>query len=58
MNAHVEATRRAYEWAEKALAYRVAGKREQAARAEQKARHWLRKVMALESKANGADKPV
>jgi hypothetical protein len=47
---HVEANRRADEWAEKSLIYRRAGKRLEAERAEQKARHWLRKAIALKAR--------
>jgi hypothetical protein len=36
---HVEANRRAHEWAAKCLAYRETGKPAQAKAAEQKARH-------------------
>jgi hypothetical protein len=47
----------AHEWAAKCIGYREAGKLVQAKAAEQKARHWLRKVMALEARvAHG--KPV
>jgi hypothetical protein len=55
--AHVAANRQAHEWAEKCLAYRAAGKAAQAAAAERKAKHWLRKMMALEDLA-GHGKPA
>jgi hypothetical protein len=48
--AHVEGNWRAHEWAAKRIGYREAGKLVQAKAAEQKARHWLRKVMALEAR--------
>jgi hypothetical protein len=41
--------KRAYAWADKALAYRKAGKFAQAKAAAQKARYWLRKAMALDA---------
>lgn len=44
---YVDAHKRAYAWAGKALAYRRAGKSAQARAAAQKARYWLRKAMAL-----------
>lgn len=46
--AHMEATRKAREWAEKSMAYRVAGENRQADAAESKAKHWLAKAMRLE----------
>jgi len=49
--AHVEASRRTQEWAAKCLAYRAADKLAQAKNAEQKARHWLRKLLSLEAKS-------
>jgi hypothetical protein len=51
LGAHVEANRRAHEWAEKCIAYREAGKTAQAKSAEGKARHWLRKALQLEARA-------
>jgi hypothetical protein len=50
--AHVEANRRAHEWAEKCIAYREAEKHAQAKAAELKARHWLRSVMLREARAS------
>lgn len=50
--AHVEASRRAHEWAEKCLAYRDADKPALAKNAEQKARHWLKKAIILEAQAS------
>ena len=46
----VEASRQAHAWAAKSLQLREAGKRFEADRAKEKARHWLRKAMALEPK--------
>jgi hypothetical protein len=51
LGAHIGANRRTHEWAEKCLVYRQAGKTAQAKAAEQKARHWLRKVMVFEARA-------
>jgi len=51
--AHVEASQRAHEWAAKCLTYRDTGQSAAAKNAEQKARHWLRKAMVLESEARG-----
>jgi hypothetical protein len=48
--AHVQATRLAYEWATKSIALRETGKATQANAAERKARHWLKKAIALETK--------
>jgi hypothetical protein len=56
--AHVEASRRAEEWAAKCLAYRDADKPGLAKSAEHKARHWLRKAMLLEPKASGRSRLV
>lgn len=50
---HIEASRRATEWAARCIAYREAGKPTQAKSAEQKARHWLKKAMILEAKTSG-----
>jgi hypothetical protein len=55
--AHVEANRRAHEWAAKCIAYREAGKYAQAKAAEQKARHRLRQVIVLKTRA-AFGKPV
>jgi len=46
---YVEAHRRAYAWAEKAMAYRSAGKIAQASAAVAKVNLWLRKVAVLEA---------
>jgi hypothetical protein len=51
--AHVEASRRAHEWAAKCITYREDGNAALAKFAEQKARHWLKKAMLLESKTSG-----
>jgi len=51
--AHLEASQRAHEWAAKCLTYRDAEQTAAAEHAEQKARHWLKKAMILESKARG-----
>jgi len=46
--AHVEANRKAHEWAAICVAYREAGKTEQAQAAENKAKLWLQKMLTLE----------
>jgi hypothetical protein len=51
--AHFEANRQAHAWAAKCLVLLEAGNRFEAERAKYKARHWLKKVMALESKVGG-----
>jgi hypothetical protein len=56
--AHVEASRRAHEWAAKCIAYRDADKPALAKNAEQKARHWLRQAMILEAKGSGGSRLV
>jgi len=48
--AHIEPSLRAHGWLTKWLALRDNGKPKQAAQAERKARHWLRKTMALEAR--------
>jgi hypothetical protein len=48
---YIEAHRRAYAWADKALAYRNTGKVAQAKAAEQKAMHWLRRIKEIEARA-------
>jgi hypothetical protein len=48
----VEASRQAHAWAAKSLMLREAGKRFEADRAKEKARHWLRKAMALAPKVD------
>jgi ribosome-binding protein aMBF1 (putative translation factor) len=50
--AHVEASRRAREWAAKCLAYRAGGKTALAKNAEQQARRWLKIAMTLETQAS------
>jgi hypothetical protein len=47
--AHLDANRRAHEWAAKCLAYREAGNCAEANAAEQKAHQWLKKALALEA---------
>jgi hypothetical protein len=46
---YLKAHQRAYAWAERAIAYRQTGKTAQAKAAEQKARQWLKNVLALEA---------
>ena len=50
--AHVEASRRARQWAAKCLAYRASAKTALAQHAEQEARRWLKKAMTLERQAS------
>jgi hypothetical protein len=52
--AHVRATRLAYEWVTKSIALRETGRATQAKAAEQKARHWLKKAIALETMVAGS----
>jgi len=47
--ARAEASQKAHAWGEKSLALRKAGMPTAAARAEWKAEHWLRKVLALKA---------
>jgi hypothetical protein len=47
--AHVEANRRAYQWGMKSIELRQAGKIAQAKAAEAKAKHWLKKTLAIEA---------
>jgi hypothetical protein len=54
--AHEAASRRAHVWAERCLAYRSADEPALAKNAEQKARHWLRRAILLEPKANGGSR--
>ena len=49
-SAYVEAHQRAYAWADKAIAYRSAGKLAQAKAATEKARYWLRKITLLQGR--------
>jgi hypothetical protein len=46
--AHVEAHRKAHEWAAICVAYREAGRTQQAQAAENKAKYWLQKMLTLE----------
>jgi hypothetical protein len=46
--ANVEANRKAHDWAAICLAYRKAGRTEQAQAAENKAKYWLQRMLALE----------
>jgi hypothetical protein len=48
---YVEAHKRAFAWAHKAVAYRHVGKFSQAKTAVQKVNHWLRRILALETQA-------
>jgi hypothetical protein len=50
-SAQLDANKRAQEWAAKCLAYREAGNFAEANAAEQKARQWLEKALALEAQA-------
>jgi hypothetical protein len=50
---HLAATRLAYEWVTKSIALRETGRATQAKAAEQKARHWLKKAIALETMVAG-----
>jgi hypothetical protein len=54
IRAHVQATRLAYEWVTKFIALLETGRATQAKAAEQKARHWLKKAKALETKVGGS----
>ena len=47
--ANVQATRLAYEWVTKSIVLRETGRATQANAAEQKARNWLKKAIALEN---------
>jgi hypothetical protein len=47
--AHVEATAKALEWAEKCLALRRAGKAAQAKKAEIEVKRWLKRTMLIEA---------
>ena len=49
--AHIDANKRAHEWAARCLELRAAGKVDRAHAAEAKATSWLRKVLALETRA-------
>ena len=49
--AHLDANTHAQEWAAKGLAYREAGNFAEANAAEQKARRWLKRALALEAQA-------
>ena len=50
---YVDAHRRAYTWADRAIAYRLAGNLDRAEAAVAKARHWLLRILALEADAAG-----
>jgi hypothetical protein len=54
MAARAQATCLAYEWVTKFIALRGTGKSTQAKAAEQKARHWLKKAIALETRGAGS----
>jgi hypothetical protein len=47
---HMEAYRRAEEWAQRCLYLRTAGKARQAIECERKARHWLRRALNIEGR--------
>jgi hypothetical protein len=49
--AHMDANKRAQDWAARCLKLRAAGKDTRAKAAEEKATNWLRKVLALEARA-------
>jgi len=49
--AHIDANKRAHDWAARCLELRAAGKTAKANAAEAKATGWLRKVLALEARA-------
>ena len=51
LTAHVEASTKAHAWAEQCLAYRAEGNTAKARAAENKAKSWLRKALALEARA-------
>jgi hypothetical protein len=51
MATYVDAHHRAYAWADKAIAFRLAGKVDRAEAAVAKARHWLLRILALEADA-------
>jgi hypothetical protein len=48
--AHIDANKRAHDWAARCLKLRAAGKATRAKAAEAKATSWLRKVLALEAR--------
>jgi hypothetical protein len=52
--AHMDANKRAQEWAARCLELRAAGKAVRAKAAEAKATGWLRKVLMLEKRAASA----
>jgi hypothetical protein len=49
LGAHIEATQRAYEAAEKAIALRQVGKAAAAIKAEREAKKWLSNAIAIEN---------
>jgi hypothetical protein len=55
--AHIDANKRAHEWAARCLELRAAGKLARAKAAEAKATGWLRKVLLLEERS-GTGKPA
>jgi hypothetical protein len=48
--AHMEAYRRAEEWAQKCLDLRAASKAREAAACENKAKHWLARALRIEGR--------
>jgi hypothetical protein len=54
--AREEASRRAHQWAARCLAYRDADEPALAKDAEQKARHWLRRAILLDTKTKGGSR--
>jgi hypothetical protein len=55
--AHIDANKRAHEWAARCLELRAAGKLTRAKAAEAKATGWLRRVLLLEARS-GTGKPA
>jgi hypothetical protein len=58
VKAHVEYSRRARSWCERAVAHREAARERQAKAAEAKAREWLAKAMRLERPLRSAHAPT
>ena len=56
--AHIDARKRAHEWAARCLELRAAGKDTRAKAAEAKATSWLRRVLALETRAALGRRPA
>lgn len=48
--AHMEAERKAQQWAEKAVAYQESGDKRKAKEAQNRAKQWLSKAMEIERK--------